>query len=154
MRGFSLIELIVVLAIVGLLASAATPMVALTVQRAKESELRAALRDIRSAIDAYKRAYDEGRITKKADASGYPPNLEVLAGGVTDARSPTQQKIYFIRRLPRDPFSGDASASAAKTWGVRSYASPPDEPREGADVYDVFSRAPGAGLSGVAFREW
>lgn len=153
-RGFTLIEMIVTVTIVGILFTAAFPVAELAVRRTKETELKSALRDIRTAIDAYKRATDEGRVAKKADESGYPPTLELLVEGVVDARSPARAKIYFLRRLPRDPFADDPAASAAATWGKRSYASSHDEPREGADVFDVYSRAPGVGLSGIAYREW
>lgn len=120
----------------------------------REQELRAALRQIRSAIDAYKFAYDEGRIERKVDASGYPPGLAVLADGVDDILLPEKSKIRFLRRLPRDPLSTDSSQPATQSWGLRSYASQPDEPREGADVFDVYSRAEGVGLNGVPYREW
>lgn len=153
-RGFTLIELVVTVAIVGVLASVAVPLVELNVQRAKEMELRSALRQIRGAIDAHKRASDEGRIEKKADGSGYPRTLEALVDGVPDAKSATAVRIYFLRRLPRDPFATDPAMSAAETWGKRSYKSPPDAPSEGDDVYDVYSRSARTGLNGQPYREW
>ena len=108
--GFTLIELVVTLLIVGLLAAAAVPLVELTVKRNRERELRAALREIRTAIDAYKRASDEGRILKLAQQSGYPPKLALLVEGVPDLRSPERRSIYFLRRLPRDPTFPDQGA--------------------------------------------
>lgn len=152
-RGFSLVELLVVIAIMGVLASIGLPLAELSHQRSKEEELRRSLREIRSALDAYKRLADQGSIQRVADASGYPPNLDVLVQGVPDARSPKGTKIYLLRSLPRDPFA-PASVSAAQTWELRSYASPPTDPKSGADVYDVHSRAPGNGLNGLAYREW
>jgi general secretion pathway protein G len=146
-RGFTLIELVVTLAIVALLASLALPLAEVTVQRNKERELRLALRQLREAIDAYKRAGDEGRIEKKVDRSGFPPTLEVLAEGVKDAKSTKDEKIYFLRRVPRDPLTGEK-------WGVRSYASPADRPAAGDDVYDVFSRSGASGLNGVPYKDW
>lgn len=153
-HGFTLIELVVTVAIIGILAAGLFPLVELSAKRAKEQELRAALREIRGAIDAYKSAMDEGRLLKDATKSGYPPTLEDLVDGVTDQRSPTGQKIYFLRRLPRDPFATDARATPAQTWGQRSYASPPDSPAPGVDVFDVYSESQLVGLNGVPYRQW
>jgi general secretion pathway protein G len=153
-RGFTLIELVITVAIVGLLASAALPLASMAIRREKESDLRAALQQIRSAIDAYKEAAEHGRVMVEADHSGYPANLQLLYEGVEDASSPQKVKIYFLRRLPRDPFFPDATASAAETWGLRSYASPPEDPQPGDDVFDVYSLAKGKGLNGVEYRDW
>ena len=153
-RGFTLIELVITVAIVGLLATAAMPIAELTVKRGKEQELRAALREIRTALDTYKRAADQGRIEQEADASGYPPSLDVLVTGVEDSTSPDRKKIYFLRRLPRDPLAAEPTVAAAATWGKRSYASPPDAPAAGDDVFDVYSLAPGDGLNGIPYRQW
>jgi general secretion pathway protein G len=153
-RGFTLIELVVTVAIVAVLASVAVPLVELNVQRAREYELRTALRQIRGALDAHKRATDEGRVLARTGGSGYPRNLNELVDGVSDAKSPTTQRIYFLRRLPRDPFNPDRSLSAAETWGLRAYSSPPDAPAEGEDVYDVYSRSGRSGLNGQPYREW
>jgi general secretion pathway protein G len=150
-RGFTLIELVVTLAIVALLASVAMPLASIAAQRGKEEELRTALRTIREAIDAYKRAFDDGRITRKADQSGYPPDLQVLVAGVVDAHDPKGGKIYFLRRVPRDPF---ASAADTQGWGLRSYESTHEAPQPGRDVFDVYSTNPGTGLNGVRYREW
>jgi len=112
------------------------------------------LREIRDAIDAYKQASDDGRIVKIVGTTGYPKTLDVLVDGIDDSKSPTKAKIYFMRRLPRDPFSSNPALSPAATWGKRSYASPPDSPQDGDDVYDVYSLARGVGLNGVPYREW
>lgn len=153
-QGFTLIELVVTAAIVGILASLSMPLVQLVKQRANEQELKADLRQIRAAIDAYKQAFEDGKIEKKVDASGYPPNLEVLENGVKDVKSVKSKKLYFIRKIPRDPFSQDATLSAAETWGKRSYASPPEAPVAGDDVFDVYSLSEGRGLNGIPYREW
>jgi general secretion pathway protein G len=152
--GFTLIELVITVAIIGLLASAAYPLASMAIQREKESELRAALRDIRNAIDAYKDAAEQGRIVVAADASGYPPDLTSLYAGVQDASKPDAQLMYFMRRLPRDPFFPDGGARAEDTWGLRSYASPADAPAPGADVFDVHSLSTHKGLNGVPYHDW
>jgi general secretion pathway protein G len=153
-QGFTLIELVITVAIVALLASVALPVSELAVQRTKEQELRRTLRQVREAIDFYKQASDEGRIRKSVGDSGYPKKLEDLAEGVEDQKSAKKDKIYFLRRIPRDPLNSDPTLSAAATWGKRSYASPPDDPREGDDVFDVFSLAPGKGINGQPYRDW
>lgn len=152
-RGFTLIEMLVVVLIVGILAGAALPLAELQRRRAQESELRENLRSIRSAIDAYKRAWDEGRIEKRIDDSGYPPTLEALVQGVPDLKDPKGARLYFLRRLPRDPFAAP-DLPAAETWQLRSYASPPDAPAPGRDVFDVSSRSTGLALDGSALRDW
>jgi len=154
LRGFTLIELVITVAIVALLASVALPVTELAVQRTKEQELRRTLRQIREAIDAYKQASDEGRVKKSVGDSGYPKKLEELVEGLEDQKSPKKDKIYFLRRIPRDPLATDPTLSNASTWGKRSYASPPDDPREGEDVFDVFSVAQGKGINGQPYREW
>jgi general secretion pathway protein G len=153
-RGFTLIELVITVAIVAVLASVALPLNELVVQRGKEGDLRRALREIRDGIDAYKQAFDEGRMVKRVGESGYPKRLEDLVQGVEDQKDPKKSRIYFLRRIPRDPFADDATATAADTWGKRSYASPPDDPREGDDVFDVFTRSTLVGLNGRPLREW
>jgi general secretion pathway protein G len=152
--AFTLIELVITVAIIAILASVAMPLNELVVQRSREQDLRRALRDIREAIDAYKQASDDGRIEKKVGDSGYPKRLADLVSGVEDQKSPTKGRIYFLRRLPRDPFATDATLSAAATWAKRSYASPPDDPKEGEDVFDVYSPTPGVGINGRPYREW
>ena len=100
-------------------------------------------------------AADERRVAKKAEDSGYPPSLEVLVEGAKDARSTKEEtKIYFLRRIPRDPFNDDSSLSAAETWGKRSYKSPPDAPEAGEDVFDVYSLSEQVGINGIPYKEW
>jgi general secretion pathway protein G len=153
-RGFTLVELMIVVAIMAVLASSAMPLYELTAQREKEKELRVALRQIREALDAYKRAVGDGRIARKADESEYPRKLEDLMAGVPDAKDPEKRKIYFLRRLPRDPMSDDLSLSDADTWGKRAYESPPDNPQAGDDVFDIYSRSQQIGLNGIAYDRW
>lgn len=146
-RGFTLIELLITVTIVALLASIALPLAEVTATRGKEQDLRRSLREIRTAIDAYKKASDDGVIEKPADASGYPPSLAALAEGVPDKRKPDAPKLYFLRKVPADPFNPDG-------WGVRSYASTHDAPQEGKDVFDVYSKTPGVGLNGTPYKDW
>jgi general secretion pathway protein G len=154
-RGFTMIELVVTVAIVGLLATAVVPSAQLIYQREREAQLRDALRTIRTAIDAYKKAVDDGHIKKELDKSGYPPDLQTLVDGVDDARSAKEGvRLYFLRRVPRDPFWPDPAAAPADTWALRSYASAPDDPQPGDDVFDVYSRSSRTGLNGVAYRDW
>ena len=152
--GFTLIELLVVLAIVGLLAALAVPVAEITVQRSREQDLRIALREIRTAIDDYKKAADEGRVAKKADSTGYPESLDFLAAGIDDAKDAKKRRIYFLRRIPRDPMFPDPAVDPAATWGKRAYDSDPGEPKEGKDVYDVYSLSPSPGLNGVPYNRW
>ena len=153
-RGFTLIEMMISLVCIALIASLAMPFAELVVQRRKEAELRSALREIRSALDAHRQAAEEGRIRREPGDSGYPKTLELLVNGVPDITRPNASPIYFLRRLPRDPFHPDESTPAAATWGLRAYDSPPQAPREGKDVFDVYSRSAGVGLNGVGYREW
>ena len=151
--GFALIELLISVAILGLLAGGAMTFADLAVQRGNEELLRSDLREIRQAIDAYKQASDAKRIKRDVDETGYPRSLSELVDGVTDVTSPKGAKIYFLRRLPRDPMA-DASVPAEATWGLRSYASPPDNPQPGRDVYDVYSMSPRKGLNGQPYGAW
>ena len=146
-QGFTLIELLITVTIVALLASVALPLAEVSSQRSREQDLRHALRELREAIDIYKRASDDGVIERAADRSGYPPTLAALVEGVPDKRKPDAPKIYFLRRLPRDPMTRE-------DWGLRSYASTASEPQAGKDVFDVYSRSPGVGLNSIPYKDW
>jgi len=152
-RGFTLIELLITAAILALLASGAMTVAELALQRSHEQELRVSLRQIREAIDAYKQASDARRIKKAADETGYPRTLAELTEGVTDITSAKGARLYFLRRLPRDPLA-DPGLPAEATWGLRSYDSEPDSPTPGRDVYDVHSLSKGLALNGQPYRTW
>jgi len=153
--GFTLLEMVVTVSIVALLASIALPLAEVSVKRSQEHEMRLALREIRTALDAYKQAVEEGRVEHTMDQSGYPESLQVLVDGVPDASSPDRNKrIHFLRRIPRDPLFTDPTRPDEETWGKRSYASSHDAPEEGEDVFDVYSLAPGTGLNGIPYRRW
>ena len=152
--GFTLIELLVTLAIMATLASLVVPVAQVQVQRGKEQQLRAALREIRTGIDAYKKAGDEGRIRKEAGSTGYPKTLETLVEGVEDQRDPKRKKMFFLRQVPRDPFHEESTTPPSNTWLKRAYASDANEFAEGDDVYDVRSRSPLIGLNGAALNLW
>ncbi len=156
-KGFTLIELIVTVTIVAVLASAVMPMLKMTVQRSKENELRANLRQIREAIDAYKKAADDGRIKKQIDASGYPPNLEVLVKGVVNEKDANKSVLKFLRRIPLDPMTPIENAETEdlpNNWGLRSYTSDAAKPVAGDDVYDVYSQSQQLGINGVPYAKW
>ncbi len=150
--GFTLIEMVAVVAIVAALAGMAMPVASLVKQRTQELELRSALRIIRAALDEHKRAADAKEIELPAGASGYPLNLESLVHGVVDPRTPERKLRYFLRRLPRDPFANADSPLGG--WGLRSYGSPHDAPQAGVDVYDVYSTSPRQALDGTQYKDW
>ncbi len=151
-------EIMVSLAIIAVMASVAMPMIQVTIQRQKEQQLREHLREIRHAIDAYKKAADDGRIKKNADATGYPPDLQVLVDGVEDIKDVKHKRLRFLRRIPYDPVLPPSQRKSTVTggsdWGLRSYDSPPDQPRYSQDVYDVYSQSPQVGLNGVPYAQW
>lgn len=154
-KGFTLIELVITVAIIGLLAMMTLPMAEVAVQRSKEHELRLALREIRAGLDEYKRAVDEKRIIQSVEKSGYPESLRELVDGMPDASNPeSQSKIYFLRRIPRDPMDTDSNKPDEDTWGKRSYQSSADAPEEGGDVFDVYSMSTGVGLNGIPYKSW
>lgn len=150
--GFTLVELLVTLALLALLVTSASPVVQLNSKREKERELKRALWQIRDALDAYKDAVDQGLIKKVADGSGYPPNLTILVTGVQNAQDPKNKRLFFLRRIPRDPFASDIQSSNAQTWRIRAYDGAVDDMAQ--DVYDVSSRSAGIGLNQQPYSEW
>jgi general secretion pathway protein G len=143
--GLTLVELIVTVAILGVLASAAVPIARFKVQREKERELRYELWQMRDAIDHYKDAADKGAFMTKLDSQGYPPDLEELVKGV-DVQS---KKVRFLRKIPIDPMTGKAE------WGLRSMQDDPEgDSYGGQGVFDVYSKSDGTALDGTKYKDW
>lgn len=159
--GFSYVEMVFAVAMLAVLATTATPYLQKNIQRKKEIELKQNLREIRTAIDAYKAAADGGKIEKLLNDSGYPKSLDDLVNGVVDVTDPAKKKLRFLRKVPIDPmyraseYTQDAaSLRASDTWGKRSYESDADNPKEGKDIFDVYSLSPEIGLNGVPYAQW
>ena len=146
--GFTLAEMVMVAALLTILAGVALPVARNSVRRGKEIELRLHLRQMRNAIDEYKRYSDTQLIPVELGADGYPTELEVLVEGV-ELIGQIDRKVRFLRRIPVDPMTGEAE------WGLRSFQDEPDSTSWGGeDVYDVFSLSEGVGLNGVPYAEW
>ena len=153
-RGLTLIELVIVVAIIGILASAVAPLANISKKRAKEFELKRSLRILRSGLDRYKKAYDDKKIDNEIGRSGYPESLLELIEGVKDVKDPSGRMIYFLRRLPRDPMSMNEFISPEETWEIRAYENEPDDFSGGEDVYDIRSSSDEIALDGTAYKEW
>jgi general secretion pathway protein G len=156
-RGFTLLELVVALALVGVLALVALPLAEVTSTRVKEAELKRSLRVIRAALDQYKAAVDTGRLPRAAGDSGYPPSLDVLTQplAVQGAAEGEPRVLVLLRQLPRDPFASDRRQSAAATWRTRAHGSAADGwDAGGRDVFDVSSTSDAVALDGSRYDEW
>lgn len=150
--GFTFVELVVVSALLLILASAVLPMAKVTIQRAREVELRRDLREMRTAIDKYKDAVDAGLISGpdvKVGSEGYPPDLDTLVEGVTVANDASGRKLKFLRRVPVDPMTKTTD------WGLRSYQDKADATSWGGqNVFDVYTKSDATGLDGTKYRDW
>lgn len=147
-KGFTLAELVMVAAIMSILALVALPVAKFTLKRSKEAELQHALRDMRNALDEYKRYSDTGLIPIDVGADGYPKELDVLVEGV-EIVGQVDKKVKFLRRIPVDPMTGK------EEWGLRSYQDEPDATSWGGEnIFDVYSLSQGTGLNGVPYRKW
>jgi general secretion pathway protein G len=146
--GYTIAELVMVCAVLGILAGIAFPVAKYTNRRMKETELRSALREMRNAIDEHKRFSDAGLIPVELGTDGYPKELEVLVEGV-DLVGQIDRKAKFLRRIPLDPMTGKDE------WGMRSYQDEWDATSWGGEnVYDVYSLSAGVGLNGVPYSQW
>lgn len=154
-RGLSFIELVMTVAILGILATVVVPFTQMTVKRSKELELRRSLREIRTAIDEYKKAYDEAHKGKQVlNESGYPETLEVLVEGKDFGGEAVTTKKKFLRRIPTDPFNRPAPGQKPE-WGLRSYKDEPDSTTwDNSDVYDVYSLSEGTAIDGTLYKDW
>ena len=150
-RGFTFIEMIVVTTILLVLASTVMPLAQVTMQRQREAELHRALREMRTALDKFKDAVDQGLIpsTELEPANeGYPPDLETLVDGVSVANDASRRKLKFLRRIPVDPMTRDE-------WGLRSYQDDPGSKSWGGqNVFDVYTKSEGTALDGTKYRDW
>ena len=150
-RGFTFIEMIVVTTILLVLASTVMPLAQVTMQRQREAELHRALREMRTALDKFKDAVDQGLIpsTELEPANeGYPPDLETLVDGVSVANDASGRKLKFLRRIPVDPMTRDE-------WGLRSYQDDPGSKSWGRqNVFDVYTKSEGTALDGTKYRDW
>ena len=153
-RGLTLIELVIVIAIIGILASAVAPLANISKKRAKEFELKRSLRILRSGIDRYKKAYDDKNIENEIGRSGYPESFLELIEGVKDVKDPSGRMIYFLRRVPRDPMNMNEFISSEETWEIRAYENEPDDFSGGEDVFDIRSSSDEIALDGTAYKEW
>jgi general secretion pathway protein G len=151
-RGYSFVELLIVSAILFILASAVMPLAQVTSQRQRESELRSALRTMRTAIDKFKDAVDAGRIAQTEltpGSEGYPPDLETLVDGVPIQNDQSGAMLKFLRRIPVDPMTNSTE------WGLRAYQDKPDARSWGrGNVFDVYSKSSGTGLDGTQYKDW
>ena len=144
-RGLTLVELIVTVAILSILASAAVPIARFQVKRINERELRRDLWEMRDAIDAYKDAADKHAFQTKVDTQNYPPDMETLVNG-EDVQG---KKLKFLRRIPVDPMTGKAE------WGLRSMQDDPtSDSYGGQSVFDVYSKSQGTALDGTKYSTW
>lgn len=147
-HGYTLVELVLVSSLLVILAAVAMPTTKYTVRRVKEAELREALRELRNAIDEYKRYSDAGLLPVELGTDGYPSSLELLVEGV-EIVGQIDKNVKFLRRIPRDPMTGE------QEWGLRSFQDDFDATSWGGEnVFDVYSLSEGVGLGGVPYREW
>jgi general secretion pathway protein G len=145
-RGVTLLELIIVITVILILMGAAVPVVRVSVKRARETELRRDLWEMRNAIDRYKDAADKNAFQQKLDSQGYPPDLDTLVTGV---EAQGGKKLRFLRRIPIDPMTG------TKDWGMRSMQDDPtSESWGGQNVFDVYTKSSGTGLNGTKYKDW
>ncbi len=157
-KGMTLIEILVVIAIMAILATAAMPLTRMTAVRTKEIELRSALRVLRTAIDAFRKDCAEKKLSMdycKAEQDYYPESLEQLTEPLTLAGSLGVKTRKYLRRIPPDPMTKLDSPDNPNNWGMRSTSDPPDSTEwGGANVFDVFSKSNKTALDGSKYNTW
>jgi general secretion pathway protein G len=150
--GYSFVELLIVTSILLILASAVMPLAQVTSQRQREVELRRSLREMRTAIDNFRNAVEQGQIPTtelEPGNEGYPPDLETLVEGVAAAGDASGRKLKYLRRIPIDPMTNSTD------WGLRSYQDDADATSWGGqNVFDVYTKGGGTALDGTQYRDW
>ena len=147
-KGFSLVELIVTVAIISILVGLAMPLTRNTIKREREVALRQVLREMRTAIDKFKESSDRGLIQVKLGTEGYPESLDILVEGVPQIGA-VDKKLKFLRRIPTDPMTNSTE------WGLRAYQDEPESTSFGGqNVFDVYTKSQGTALDGTNYKDW
>jgi general secretion pathway protein G len=146
--GVTLLELIIASFVLLIVASAALPVVRVTIVRSKEVQLHKELRQIRDAIDHYKDYADRNLIRVELGSEGFPPDLETLVKGIQIGAG-SDRKVRFLRRIPVDPMTGRAD------WNLQSIQDDPDSTSwGGSNVFDVHSKSQATALDGTRYADW
>ena len=148
-RGVTMLEVMITIAVLLVLAAAALPVARTAIKRQRELELRSALREMRNAVDMYKKYFDQGLLPPEGlESEGFPKDLETLVEGVNQVGA-IDKKVRFLRRVPKDPMTNTYD------WGLRSLQDDPNSLSWGRqNLYDVYTTSEGVGLDGTAYNTW